>query len=125
MFEKGDVLFGKLRPYLKNWLLADSSGIAVGDFWILRPAEATSGFIYALIQTEAFGNIANQSAGSKMPRSDWKLVSSSEFMIPSDTEEQQKIGTFFLSLDKQINQHDIQLQKLKQVKSACLKKMFV
>ena len=49
----------------------------------------------------------------------------SEFMIPSDTEEQQKIGTFFLSLDKQINQHDIQLQKLKQVKSACLKKMFV
>jgi len=40
-------------------------------------------------------------------------------------EEQQKIGTYFRSLDELISNHAIQLQKLKQIKSACLEKMFV
>ena len=60
-----------------------------------------------------------------MPRSDWKLVSSSEFRIPLYTEEQQKIGTYFRTLDALISNHAIQLQKLQQIKSACLEKMFV
>ena len=40
-------------------------------------------------------------------------------------EEQQKIGTHFRQLDELISKHAIQLQKLKQIKSACLEKMFV
>ena len=35
-FIAGDVLFGKLRPYLKNIFLANLHGIAIGDFWVLR-----------------------------------------------------------------------------------------
>jgi type I restriction enzyme S subunit len=124
-FEKNDVLFGKLRPYLKNWWLAEFGGIAVGDFWIFKSAAATSNFIYCLIQTEDFERIANQSAGSKMPRSDWKLVSNSAFRIPIHIEEQQRIGNYFRTLDELIAKHAIQLQKLQQIKSACLGKMFV
>ena len=124
-FDDGDVLFGKLRPYLKNWWLAEFAGIAVGDFWVLKSAAATSGFIYCLIQTEEFERIANQSAGSKMPRSDWKLVSSSLFRIPAEIEEQQKIGHYFRTLDALISKHAVQLAKLKQLKSACLERMFV
>lgn len=124
-FDRGDVLFGKLRPYLKNWWLAEFTGIAVGDFWVLRSAEATSSFIYYLIQTEAFERVANQSSGSKMPRSDWKLVSSTVFRIPMQSEEQIQIGTYFRSLDVLISQHATQLQKLQQIKSACLERMFV
>lgn len=124
-FSKGDVLFGKLRPYLRNWWLAEFDGIAVGDFWVLTSTAATPSFLYFLIQTEAFETIANQSAGSKMPRSDWKLVSNSLFRAPADPLEQQKIGTHFRQLDELISMHAIQLQKLKQIKSACLEKMFV
>jgi len=40
-------------------------------------------------------------------------------------EEQQKIGSYFRTLDELISKHAIQLQKLTQIKSACLKKMFV
>ena len=36
LFQHSDILYGKLRPYLKNWLFADFWGIAVGDFWVLR-----------------------------------------------------------------------------------------
>ena len=39
--------------------------------------------------------------------------------------EQQKIGTYFRTLDSLISKHAIQLQKLKQIKSACLQRMFV
>ena len=124
-FEEGDVLFGKLRPYLKNWLLADFEGIAVGDFWVLRSSTTAPPFLYRLIQTEAFERIANQSAGSKMPRSDWNLVSNSVFRVPSDPIEQQQIGSYFLTLDELISKHAVQLAKLKQLKSACLEAMFV
>lgn len=39
--------------------------------------------------------------------------------------EQQKIGTYFHTLDELISKHATQLQKLQQIKSACLEKMFV
>lgn len=39
--------------------------------------------------------------------------------------EQQKIGNYFCTLDELISQHATQLQKLQQIKSACLEKMFV
>ncbi|MCT3473770.1 restriction endonuclease subunit S, partial [Lactobacillus delbrueckii subsp. bulgaricus] len=38
-FNPGDVLFGKLRPYLKNWLFACFEGVAVGDFWVLTSSK--------------------------------------------------------------------------------------
>jgi type I restriction enzyme S subunit len=44
---------------------------------------------------------------------------------PEDKKEQQKIGTYFRVLDGLISQHATQLQKLQQIKSACLEKMFV
>jgi type I restriction enzyme, S subunit len=124
-FEAGAVLFGKLRPYLRNWLLADFEGIAVGDFWVLKAISGVPSFLYCLIQTNAFETTANQSAGSKMPRSDWKLVSSSAFQVPPTHAEQQKIGHYFRTLDELISKQAIQLAKLKQLKSACLERMFV
>ena len=48
-----------------------------------------------------------------------------ELCSPVDIEEQQKIGHYFRTLDELISKHAIQLQKLKQIKSACLEKMFV
>ena len=46
-------------------------------------------------------------------------------MLFPEKAEQQKIGTYFHQLDALISKHAIQLQKLKQIKSACLEKMFV
>lgn len=45
--------------------------------------------------------------------------------IPTDMEEQRKIGEYFKNLDTQINLHSQRLEKLKQIKSACLDNMFV
>ena len=104
-FSKGDVLFGKLRPYLKNWFLPSFSGLAVGDFWVLYANNGDAAFLYYLLQTPEFFLISNQSAGSKMPRADWSLVSQYKFRTPSQKDEQQKIGMFFQGLDSLITLH--------------------
>lgn len=105
IFDGSQVLYGKLRPYLHNWLNPDFNGIAVGDWWVLKPINMDKNFLYRLIQTQQFDNIANQSSGSKMPRADWNLISNSEFMVSFSKEEQRKIGGYFDNLDHLITLH--------------------
>lgn len=123
-FDGSQVLYGKLRPYLHNWLNPDFKGIAVGDWWVLKPINMDKKFLYRLIQTQQFDNIANQSSGSKMPRADWNLISNSEFMIPFSKEEQSKIGRYFDSLDHLITLHQQKCNALKEFKKYMLQNMF-
>ena len=123
-FHRGDVLYGKLRPYLQNWLLPTFDGLAVGDFWVLQPQNADSSFLYRLIQSRQFDEVANQSTGTKMPRADWKLVSKTVFSIPSNISEQAAIGTYFTALDNLITLHQRKYDKLTNVKKSMLEKMF-
>ena len=125
VFDGSQVLYGKLRPYLHNWLNPDFSGVAVGDWWVLKPNNADKSFIYRLIQTQRFDDIANQSAGSKMPRADWNLVSNTEFAVPVSQEEQEKIGEYFSSLDHLITLHQRQCDELKKMKKYMLQNMFI
>ncbi|MGI6700839.1 MAG: restriction endonuclease subunit S [Christensenellales bacterium] len=105
IFDGTQVLYGKLRPYLHNWLNPDFSGIAVGDWWVLRPVGVDKKFLYRLIQTQQFDEVANQSSGSKMPRADWNLVSNTEFTIPSSLDEQRQVAETFEDLDNLITLH--------------------
>ena len=116
-FDGSQILYGKLRPYLHNWLNPDFKGVAVGDWWVLKPVDADKDFLYRLIQTQQFDNIANQSAGSKMPRADWNLISNSVFMVPLSQEEQGKIGTYFSNLDHIITFHQRKHEKYKKHKN--------
>lgn len=125
VFDGSQVLYGKLRPYLHNWLNPDFSGVAVGDWWVLKPNNADKSFIYRLIQTQRFDDIANQSAGSKMPRADWNLVSNTEFAVPVSQEEQEKIGEYFSSLDHLITLHQRKCDELKKMKKYMLQNMFI
>ena len=125
LFDDTHVLYGKLRPYLHNWLCPNFSGVAVGDWWVLKPCYVAREFIYRIIQTKRFDNATNQSSGSKMPRADWNLVSNTEFMISSDSSEQEKIGLYFKKLDHLITLHQSKLEKLQKIKKSMLESMFV
>lgn len=104
-FYAGDVLYGKLRPYLMNWLYPQFNGVAVGDFWVLRATECDSSFLYRLVQTDSFQRLANVSSGSKMPRADWNLISQSFFAVPADRAEQKAIAKSLAELDNLITLH--------------------
>jgi type I restriction enzyme S subunit len=124
VFHKGDILFGKLRPYLKNIILADFKGVAIGDFWILRSKDFDTEYLYTLINSDSFLDVANISSGSKMPRADWNLVSTTKFIVTSNKEEQQSIGTYFRTLDAKLQASAKKVDSLKKLKSASLVAMF-
>ncbi len=94
-FERGDILFGKLRPYLAKALLAITSGEAVGDFHVLRPSSSIDPrFAQYSILNRSFIDIVDGSTfGSKMPRASWEFMGS--VLIPSPPlSEQTAIATF-------------------------------
>lgn len=72
-FEPGDILFGKLRPYLAKYWLADRSGTAGGDIHVYRPEPGTdSRFLQYVVGSRNFVRFAEAaSRGTKMPRAEW------------------------------------------------------
>ena len=125
LFKPGYTLYGKLRPYLNNWLLPKFEGVALGDFWVFDPNGNNSDFIYYLVQSSRYQKVANDTSGTKMPRSDWKSVSTTIFAIPQTIAEQQVIGAYFSNLDNLINSHQEKISQLETLKKKLLKDMFI
>lgn len=124
VFETNDILYGKLRPYLKNWLHPNFNGIALGDFWVLQARNCDSKFLFSLVQSPKFQRVANDTSGTKMPRSDWKTVSQTEFSIPASNDEQSAIGSLFRTLDDLLAGYKDNLANYQSLKATMLSKMF-
>lgn len=124
-FKPGYTLYGKLRPYLNNWLLPKFEGVALGDFWVFDPNGYNPEFIYYLIQSSHYQKVANDTSGTKMPRSDWKSVSTTNFALPSTIKEQVAIGSFFSNLDTFISSYQDKTSQLETLKKKLLQDMFI
>jgi type I restriction enzyme, S subunit len=94
-FGSGDILFGKLRPYLAKAFLADSSGEAVGDFHVMRPIADIDGRFaqYQLLNREFIAIVDGSTFGSKMPRASWDFVGGLKLATPPRS-EQRLIASF-------------------------------
>lgn len=101
VFFKNDILFGKLRPYLKKFYKSDFNGVCSSEIWVLTGTNAENEYLYYLIQTDKFNYEVNQTSGSKMPRADWGYISEISFSIPP-LPEQQKIADFLTSIDSHL-----------------------
>lgn len=88
-FEKGDILFGKLRPYLAKALLAEASGEAVGDFHVMRPEPGVCArfFQYEILSRSFIDIVDGSTFGSKMPRASWEFVGSINLPTPPYAEQ--------------------------------------
>lgn len=104
-FERGDILFGKLRPYLAKVYLTESSGEAVGDFHVMRPIPEIYGrFVMHQMLNRDFITIVNSSTfGAKMPRVAWDFMANMALVIPPKN-EQQAIIDF---LDNEISKFEV------------------
>ncbi len=99
-FETGDILFGKLRPYLAKAYRAESSGEAVGDFHVLRPhLDIDSRFAqFQILSREFIAIVDGSTFGSKMPRASWEFVGGMKMTTPP-LAEQTAIAEFLGSGD--------------------------
>ncbi|HEY0794538.1 MAG TPA: restriction endonuclease subunit S [Acidisarcina sp.] len=91
----GDVIFGKLRPYLAKAYLAQSDGEAVGDFHVMRPTSNVLGkfFLHQLLNRDVVEIIDGSTYGAKMPRVSWDFLSNMSVVTPP-LAEQRAIANF-------------------------------
>lgn len=109
-FENGDILFGKLRPYLAKVFLADRGGICVSEFLVLRTKGANNHFLKFLMLSPLFIDIVDSSTyGTKMPRANWEFIGNLKIPLPP-IEEQKQIAEF---LDSEISKIDSIIVKIK------------
>ncbi|MEO8231470.1 MAG: restriction endonuclease subunit S [Ignavibacteriota bacterium] len=106
-FKKGQVLFGKLRPYLQKYWLAEYDGVCSSEVWVLnsKNKKCSNEFLFRLVQTNRFIQVANVSSGSKMPRADWDYVSAFPFPLPT-LPEQKAIAHILSLMDTTINKNN-------------------
>lgn len=112
-FFDGDVLFGKLRPYLAKAWLADFDGAAVGDFHVYELSQTLNGhFFQYLVLSGVFISVVDGSTyGAKMPRASWDFIGNLVETFPP-FKEQQQIADY---LDVQTAKIDALIDKQQQL----------
>src|SRR5699024_10562897 len=102
-FYPNQILFGKLRPYLRKFWEADFEGVCSSEIWVLEGKKmCLNKYLFHLIQTHRFNQIANVSSGTKMPRADWNFISDYPFALPN-LQEQQTIVNYLQKWDDAIS----------------------
>lgn len=125
-FSKGDILFGKLRPYFRKVVRAPFDGVCSTDIWVVRSINGIDqDFLYYWMASQEFVDFSMQgSEGTKMPRAKWNHVS--RHQVPFFTEDEQKAIAHILgSLDDKIELNRRMNETLEAMAQALFKSWFV
>ena len=121
----GDVLFGKLRPYLRKFAFAEQDIVCSSEIWAFIPSEyVIPKYLYYLVQTEHFLRVANISSGTKMPRAEWANIEKEPFDIPCIL-IQEKIVSILEAIDKKICTSGDSLRMLINFRKGLLQQLFI
>ena len=125
-FCKGDILFGKLRPYLGKYYHADQKGVCSTEIWVIRNNNTIdNNFLFQLVKGKRFIQSAQDSAfGTKMPRAEWQKVEKEKFVIPTSFREQSRIAEILMQWDKAIELQEKLIEAYQKSKKYYLNKMF-
>ena len=83
-FERGDILFGKLRPYFHKVGIAPLHGVCSTDIVVISPVSHDwFGFVLGHVSSSAFVDYTNAgSIGTKMPRTKWRDMARYQVALP-------------------------------------------
>ena len=86
-FRRGDILFGKLRPYFHKVGVAPLDGVCSTDIVVISPKEdCWFGFVLGHVSSSAFVDYTDAaSTGTKMPRTKWADMARYKVTLPSDS----------------------------------------
>lgn len=122
-FYKGDILFGKLRPYLRKYYIADFNGVCVTEILPLVSINSNNKFCFYKIQEDKFIEyINNITFGTKMPRTSWNDIKDYKLAIPP-SKQQEKIAEILSTVDSQINDTEKLIEKSKELKKGLMQKL--
>ncbi|ERL04346.1 restriction endonuclease subunit S [Mitsuokella sp. oral taxon 131] len=125
-FCKGDILFGKLRPYLAKAYIAEENGTCSSEILVFRTSSILRRYLFYLLLSFGFIEHINSSTyGAKMPRANWDFIGKSYIPIPP--QDEQNVIVEFLDnklhkLDHLINERTDQFSMLTRFKRELIAK---
>lgn len=123
---KGDIFYQTVRPYQKNNYLfnLDYSDYVFSSGYAQIQALKDERFLFTVVQSDYFlKQVMDNCTGTSFPSINPTLLRNL-IVYDCSIDEQRAIGQYFTALDAQITLHRERLEKLKQIKAACLEKMF-
>ena len=123
-FFSGDVLFGRLRSYLRKFWHADRDGICTTEIWSLMAdsQQAYGGFLHAIVQSDRFIETASISYGTHMPRADWGVVRNFEVCLPQ-IPEQLAITGVLSDMDSEVAALERRRDKARAIKQGMMQQL--
>lgn len=123
-FYKGNILFGKLRPYLAKVFLAENEGICSTEFMVFDARENNENYIQKLLISSDFISIVNASTyGSKMPRASVEFINNTFLRLPP-LAEQTAIAEYLDNINEKIDRAIAlkreEIEKLKEYKQTLI-----
>lgn len=108
----GDVIFGKLRPYLAKAAITDFDGLCSSEFLVMKEFKGDRRYLLGILLSYWFIDIVNSSTyGTKMPRASWEFIGNMYVPYPP-LSEQISIADF---LDKKCSAIDSTISKKQQI----------
>lgn len=121
VFQAGDVIYSKIRPYLRKAWLADRDGLCSADMYPLRPSSRVDGqFLLLSMLSERFSVYADSvSMRTGIPKLNREELAVFKLALPS-LSEQREIGTVNNALAMRFSSEHLALAALSEAKSALM-----
>ena len=123
-FKKGEVLFGKIRPYFHKVSVAPFDGVCSADTIVIRARRSEQyTFMVACVSSDAFVAQASATAnGAKMPRANWDVLQEYKVVIPAGQVAEQ-FSTLFTDIITQQQALAFQIQNLRRTRNLLLPRL--
>ena len=129
VFNKGDLLYGKLRPYLNKVIVAEFHGVCSTDILVFNKQDGLSNSFlkYRMLMEDFVSYAQNNMSGVQHPRINFKSLSEYELIIPSHSEQNkivEEIEKRFSEADNLERAIDESLGKSEALRQSILKQAF-
>ena len=124
LFDDGDIVYSKIRPYLKKAILADFVGLCSADMYPLKPvADVIGGFIFSVLLAHRFTKYAESvSVRSGMPKIN--RAEMADFILPlPPLPEQRSIATALSDMDELLGGLDRLIAKKRDLKQSAMQQL--
>ena len=124
-FYLGDILYGKLRPYLDKAAISDIEGICSTDLLVLTPKKEKSiaEFLINVFHSHNFIKYSiSTTSGTNHPRTSWNAISEYVFYLPP-LPEQRRIAAILTTVDDAIQRSRQAAAETERLKAGVMQKL--